>query len=306
MKISMLVVAFATAMAIAMAAGAAEPAPRPAPAAGAAGGPLAGGAPGQARRNYPVEAPGTVCPRAALKAVVDGYSAALAAHDAGRVKIAPNAMFTENGVQQAPGASALWKGAGAWGEQNYLLDTERCGAVTFGVINENGRLIHAAIRLQTQDGGAITEIEHVLGREKEFMYKPEVVMATRHLDWENILPPDDRQSRALMTAAATDYFAMFSEQPMVNAPFAVRCDRWENGIMTTPTHKCSPKGLVIKHPPPRVPLADVEAGLVAAFEHFAGNLADVHVFKMSDGRVDYAMAVVGPASPDPWLARVQK
>jgi hypothetical protein len=241
-----------------------------------------------------------------MKAVVDGYSAALAAHDASKVKIAPTVFFTENGVQQAPGASTLWKGAGAWGEQNYLIDTERCGAVTFGVINENGRLIHAAIRLQTQDGGAITEIEHVLGREQDFMYNPGVVMATSYLDWENILPPDERQSRALMAAAATDYFAMFAEQPMVNAPFADRCDRWENGIKTTPTHECSPKGLVIKHPPPRVPLADVEAGLVAAFEHFTGSLADVHVFKMSKGRVDYAMAVVGPASPDPWVAREKK
>lgn len=298
MKNRILTIALAASAALTAAAQAAAPPPP-----GAGAGPVAGGAPGQARRNYPVEAPGTKCPRAAMKAIVDGYSAALAAHDASKVKLAPNVMFTENGVQQAPGASTLWKGAGTWGEQNYLIDTERCGAVTFGVINENGRLIHAAIRLQTQDGGAITEIEHVLGREQEFMYKPEVVMATSHLDWENILPPDLRQSRALMAAAATDYFAMFAEQPMVNAPFAARCDRWENGIFTTPTHDCSPKGLVIKHPPPRVPLADVEAGLVAAFAHFAGNLADVHVFKMSDGRVDYAMAVVGPASPDPWVAR---
>jgi hypothetical protein len=306
------VAAIAATMLVAAAAQAAAPAPPvaapgAAPAAApAAGGPLAGGAPGQARRNFPFEAPDTKCPRATLKALVDDYSKALAAHDASRVKLAQNVMFTENGVQLAPGASPLWKGAGTWGEQNYLLDTERCGAVTFGVINENGRLIHAAIRLQTQEGGAITEIEHVLGREKEFMYKPEVVMATSHLDWENILPPDERSSRALMSAAATDYFAMFSNQPMVNTPFADRCDRWENGIMTTPTHNCSPKGLVIKHPPPRVPLVDLEAGLVAAFEHFSGNLADVHVFKMSGGRVDYAMAVVGPASPDPWVAREKK
>lgn len=303
MKIRILVAALAAGLAMATA-HAAAPATGPGPGAGA--GPLAGGAPGQARRNYPFEAPGTRCPRASLKALVDDYSAALAAHDASRVKLARNVMFTENGVQLAPGASPLWKGAGTWGEQNYLLDTERCGAVTFGVINEDGRLIHAAIRLQTQEDGAISEIEHILGREKEFMYKPEVVLATSYLDWENILPPDNRQSRALMTAAAVDYFEMFAEQPMVNTPFADRCDRWENGIMTTPTHNCSPKGLVIKHPKPRVPLADVEAGLVAAFVHFANNLSDVHVFKMSNGRVDYAMAVVGPASPDPWTAREKR
>lgn len=305
------IAAFAFAAAIAIGAHAAAPTPAgpgatTGAAAGGGAGPAAGGAPGQARRNYPFEAPGTTCPRATLKALVDDYSAALAAHDPSRVRIAPDAMFTENGITHAPGASDLWKGAGTWGEQNYLLDTERCGAVTFGVINENGRLVHAAVRLQTRADGAITEIEHILGRESEFMYNPQVVLDTSYLDWENILPPDSRQSRALMAAAATDYFAMFAEQPMVNTPFANRCDRWENGIFTTPTHNCSPKGLVINHPAPRVPLADVEAGLVAAFLHFGNNLADVHVFKMSNGRVDYAMAVVGPASPDPWVARERK
>ena len=89
---------------------------------------------------------------------------------------------------------------------------------------------------------------------------------------------------------------MFAEQPFVNTPFADWCDRWENGAITTPTHNCSPKGLVIDHPAPRVPLVDLEAGLVAAFEHFSNNLADVHVFKMSGGKVHYAMAVVGPAA----------
>ena len=308
MKKRIVAIAFAAAMAVGAVAHAAAPAP-PAPggpsgaAPGGGAGPLAGGAPGQSRRNYPVEAPGTTCPRATLRTLVDDYSAALAAHDPSRVSIAADVMFTENGIQHAPGDSDLWKGAGSWGLQNYLIDTGRCGAVTFGVINENDRLIHAAIRLQTRADGAITEIEHILGRESEFMYNPDVVLATSYLDWENILPPDQRQSRALMAAAATDYFAMFAEQPMVNTPFANRCDRWENGIFTTPTHDCSPKGLVINHPPPRVPLADVEAGLVAAFAHFSGNLADVHVFKMSNGRVDYALAVVGPASPDPWVER---
>ena len=263
-------------------------------------------APGPRRPNYPVEAVGTKCPRVEMKGVVDAYSAALAAHDPGKVNIAKDVMFTENGVQQAPGASTLWKGAGAWGEENYLIDTERCGAVAFGVINENGRLVHAAIRLQTRDGGAITEIEHIIGREKDFAYKPETILGTTYLDWENILAPEERQSRAAMAAAATDYFAMFTKEPNVSVPFADRCDRWENGAHTTPSHNCSPKGLVIKHPAPRVPLADLEAGLTAAFEHFGNNLADVHVFKMSKGKVNYIMAVVGPASPDPWVARETK
>lgn len=146
-------------------------------------------------------------------------------------------MFTENGVQQAPGTSTLWKGAGACGEENYLIDTERCGAVAFGVINEDGRLVHGAIRLQTQDGGAITEIEHVIGREKDFAYNPKTVLGTSYLDWETILAPEERQSRAAMAAAATDYFAMFTAEPYVSVPFADRCDRRGNGAHTTPSQQ---------------------------------------------------------------------
>jgi hypothetical protein len=137
MKYSILAVACATALTVAAAVQAAAPAPpgpgaapgaappgaAPGGAPGAApraggppraggAGPAAGGAPGQARRNYPVEPANTKCPRATMKAVVDGYSAALAAHDPSKVKIAPNVMFTENGVQMAPGTSTLWKGAG--------------------------------------------------------------------------------------------------------------------------------------------------------------------------------------------------
>jgi hypothetical protein len=251
--------------------------------------------------SYPVEAKGTKCPRAQLKSMVDAYSAALAAHDPSKVKLASGVRFTENGEKQRPGKSTLWKGAGAWGEENYLIDTERCGAVAFGVINENGRLVHFAVRLQTNASGAISEIEHVVGREKDFAYKPENILETKYLDWQTVLAPEERQSRAAMAAAATDYFAMFTKEPYVSVPFADRCDRWENGAHTTPSHNCSPKGLVIDQPEPRTPLADLETGEIAAFEHFTKSLADVHVFKMSKGKVNYIMAVVGPKSPDPWV-----
>lgn len=248
---------------------------------------------------YPREAEGTTCPRDELTALVDAYSAALAAHDPSSLKLASDVKFTENAAILAPGESTLWQGAGAWGEQNYLIDTERCGAVTWGVIQENDRLVHFAVRLQTNADEEISEIEHIVGREQEFAYGPDGVLATSYLDWEDILNPDLRQSRAAMEAVATDYFDMFAEQPFVSIAFADRCDRWENGAHTTPSHNCSPKGLVIDHPAPRVPLVDLEAGLVAAFEYFNRGLPDVHVFKMSGSHVHYIQAVVGPRTEEP-------
>ena len=258
---------------------------------------------GPRRPNYPAEAAGTTCPRAKLKALVDAYSTAMAAHDPSKVTFAKNIRFTENAEVLAPGKSALWKGAGAWGLRNDLIDTERCGTVSWGVIQEDGRLIHAAIRLQTDKDGKISEAEHITAKEDGFFYKPEAILATSYLDWETILPPGERSSREAMTAAANDYFSMFDKVHYVSVPYADRCDRWENGARTTRTHDCTPPARSENsHPPRRIPLVDLEAGIVAAFVHFRRSVVDVHVMKMQRGRVAYMMAVVGPkATSDGWL-----
>lgn len=267
-------------------------------AAGAASAQQAGGPP--QRPSYPDSAPGTTCPRADLKALVDAYSAALAAHDSGGVSFADSVRFTENAEELAPGDSTLWQGAGAWDLRNDLIDTERCGTLSWGVIEEDGRPIHAAIRLQTDGAGAITEAEHILGREDEFAYGPEGALATDWIDWETILNPLDRQSRGAMVAAANDYFSTFVETPQVNAPFAERCDRWENGAHTTPNHNCSPygTGLYMTQTQRRYPLADLEAGIVAGFVFFNNALPDVHVFDMHRGEIQFIQAVIGPRTPD--------
>jgi hypothetical protein len=44
----------------------------------------------------------------------------------------------------------------------------------------------------------ISEIEHIIAREQDFAFKPEGVLDTRADDWENVLPPEQRTSRAAM------------------------------------------------------------------------------------------------------------
>ena len=68
--------------------------------------------------------------------------------------------------------------------------------------------------------------------------------------------------------------------------------------ISMPAHDCSPKGLVISnHGPRRVPLIDVEAGIVVTYVHFASSLPDFHMFKVKDREIKLIQAVVGPASP---------
>ena len=257
---------------------------------------------------YPDQAADTICPRAVLKALVDAYSAALAAHDSGKVALAGKIRFTENAELLSPGNSALWKGAGAWDLRNDLIDTRNCGTVSWGVIEEDGRPIHAAIRLQTDGKGKITEAEHIISREDGFFYNPKAIMATSYLDWQTILAPEERSSREAMTAAANDYFAQFDETSFVSVPYADLCDRWENGARTTRTHLCKPPARgQNNHPQRRIPLVDLEAGIVAAFVHFGRAWDDVHIMKMQRGKVAYMMAVVGPTTTsDGWLPGEKK
>jgi hypothetical protein len=274
-----------------------QPQPQPQAQEQQPGQPQQGGAP--RRPNYPFEAVGTTCPRATLKALVDTYSAAMAAHDPSKVAFAKNIRFTENAEVLAPGKSELWKGAGAWGLRSDLIDTERCGTVSWGVIEENGRPIHVAIRLQTNKEGKISEAEHITAKEKGFFYNPKAILETSYLDWHTILAPGERSSREAMTAAANDYFAEFDTVHYVSVPYADRCERWENGAKTTRTHDCTPPARSENsHPPRRIPLVDLEAGIVAAFVHFRNSVVDVHVLKMQRGKVAYMMAVVGPQTKD--------
>jgi hypothetical protein len=249
---------------------------------------------------------GTPCTRDNLKSTVDKYLAALAAHSASGLAIDPKVRFTENGVDIQVG-KGLWATAGKVLLKRSAIDTMTCGTVTQAIIEENNRPIIFGFRLKLNNGN-FTEIEHIIAREKDFAFTPKGILDTADQDWEGILKPAERSSRMALTAAAVDYFDMFADDPVVSTPFASPCDRWENGMQTTkggefqgkvyPPHSCTPKGLglIMKHPPRRVPVVDVEAGIAVAFLHFANSLPDMHMFKMKNGKVDYIQSVIGSGS----------
>jgi hypothetical protein len=250
---------------------------------------------------------GSACTRESLKGTVDKYLAALAAHSPSGLALDPKVRFTENGIDAAVG-KGLWETAGKVLLKRSAIDAGTCGTVTQAIIEENDRPIIFGFRLKVNNG-AITEIEHIVAREKEFAFTPKGILDTANQDWEGILRPAERSSRMAMTAAAVDYFDMFADDPAVGTPFATPCDRWENGMQTTkggefqgkvyPPHSCTPKGLglIIKHPPRRVPVVDLEAGIVVAFVHFANGLPDFHMFKMRNGKVELIQAVIGASAP---------
>ena len=173
------------------------------------------------------------------------------------------------------------------------------------------RPILFAARLKVEKG-KVTEIETIIARERDFAFNAKGVLETKDQDWETILPPEKRAPRQALADAANNYFALFAEGSTVGVPFAKVCDRWENGVQTTARdHDCSPVtfrkaiGASINHGPRRV-WVDTEKGISIAFMTFGGGasataenptgrgLADCHMFRMRDGKVDLIMAIVGP------------
>src|SRR5262245_26819922 len=160
------------------------------------------------------------CTRAQLSAIVDKDFKALAAHDVKAVPLASGVRFTENTKRIRPG-EGFWKTAGKTVFTRSALDTETCGTVTQAVVEEQGRNIVFAVRLRLDGSNRIREIEHIIAREKDFSFAPQGVLDTRDHDWEGILPPTQRSSRAALVAAANDYFDLFISpaQREVNVPF---------------------------------------------------------------------------------------
>jgi hypothetical protein len=247
---------------------------------------------------------GTGCTRESLKGIVEQYFTSIETHSTAKLPLASTVKFTENGTEVAVGKGFFETGGKALLKRS-ALDTTNCGTATQAIIEENGRPIIFGARLKVS-AGKITEIETLLAREKEFAFTPKGVLDTKDQDWESILPVGKRTSRLAMTAAAYDYFDMFADEAPVHVPFNIPCDRWENGMQTTAggakPHECTPEGLKLnmKHPPRRIPIVDVEAGIAVAFVQFGGTLPDFHMFKIVSGKVMFIQAVIGAGGAKPF------
>ena len=249
----------------------------------------------------PAVALAQTCTRDGLKAVIASYFKAVETHQMSALATAPTLRVTQNGLVTQAG-EGFFKTGGKVQFQRHLIDTERCGTLTQAVIEETvdgatGPVI-LAVRLKVVDG-RVSEIETIVNRKNEMFFSPQGVLDTRNQDWESILPPAERSTRAYMNDAANKYFDGFAADPKAEAPFATPCHRWEGGVQTTAKNaNCSPKGFVLTHTHRRFPVTDLEAGITAGFINFNQALPDVHIFKIRNGKIELIQAVFGGRTTD--------
>ncbi len=174
-----------------------------------------------------------------LGGLLGEYYAALAAGDPGRLPLAADAKFTENGQRIAIG-TGLWATAtGAAdslvvtvSEEAYAAGGTAGHAAGWGMVEEGGEDALLGVRLKTT-GRVISEIETLVVRRGPFgrdtfpgsLREPSPRMP-------DIIDPAERGTREDLVAAAHGYLDGVSNDDADLIPAADDCLRIENGLQT--------------------------------------------------------------------------
>ena len=175
------------------------------------------------------------CDHACLSQWTRDYVAALARRDASTLKVHEDVRFTENNVELPLGREGLWKTAtGVAANGLIAADVETGNAAWLGTAEENGKPVYFALRLAVRDG-LLADVETVVVRNTGLPLPFGDVTRVEHdPTFNEILPEEQRRSRARLRAVADSYFNTVEvNDGVVFAPFDPDCGRLENGILTT-------------------------------------------------------------------------
>jgi len=179
------------------------------------------------------------CGRECLAGVMNSYLQALVSHDPGRMSVARNVKYTENGVRLNLG-DGLWQTASAMPTYRLdVIDEEADQVGMLGRISENGNNNWFAVRLKVEHDHKISQIETLINRSisagpaagppggaNKGNTDPNPLMA-------EVTPKDKRMARAQLANIGNSYFTgMADEKSGTNVPFSSLCQRRENGTVT--------------------------------------------------------------------------
>lgn len=174
--------------------------------------------------------------RAALERGVDAYLDALVARDPGRLPLARDARFTENG-------QALALGDGLWGSATgaprprravYVADVA-AGQVGFlGAVSEHGEECLLGVRLAYDGDGRLAEIEQLVCRPGHSLFDlfDPAGMGRSRVHLLEPVPAGSRATRGGIEEVANGYFDGIEANDGTRIPVTDSCVRFENGVQS--------------------------------------------------------------------------
>lgn len=211
-----------------------------------------------------VPQPEHACKRECLEGFVNRYLQAMADGKVDPALFAPNARFTENGIEMPLGNEGLWATTSGIGKYKfYVPDIETQQVAFLGTVLEQSsssatgpqqpaQPVGLSLRLRIADG-KITEIEQIAARpdrplgataaapaasSNPFPATGEAVekMGSPNPVYLQAVPANKRQTRAEMVEMANAYFEAVERNTGKDYyPFTDDCVRYENGVVTAGT-----------------------------------------------------------------------
>lgn len=175
------------------------------------------------------------CDYKCLIGFVRGYMDALAKKDPTRVKIAPNARFTENNVELALGREGLWQTVTNVQQHGLeAADVNTGNAAWIGAVEEHGAPAYYGMRIRVLDK-QIVEAETIVVRRTGLPLPfGDIKTLTHDPAFNEVLTPEQRRPRERLLSVANTYFDTVElNDGTVFGQFDEDCARTENGLVTT-------------------------------------------------------------------------
>lgn len=176
------------------------------------------------------------CDRACLVSLMDRYLAALDAHDAKQLPLAPGAKFTENTVALTPG-DGFWqtidKGSQSSTSRLIIADPATSQVASYGAAKENGHGVLFGVRLKHK-ARLITEIEQFVIRRGPAQIGEFDHPTAFDAAWTETVPVGERLPRADLVRIANLYFEGIEQSNGDIVPLVPDTSRVENGFRTAP------------------------------------------------------------------------
>ena len=229
------------------------------------------------------------CTRDGLQAATNLYLEAQTKGDTSGLPLATGLAYIEN-MQVVDIKSGVIQKPLKIDFHRTLIDPATCQTFTEVIVTDKAHPYVLGTRLRVNHD-KIAEIESMVTKEGDWLFSADNYYKwSPSEDW-GVIPPDQRDTRDTLVAAANAYLDAFLEKKVDLVPWGYPCERTEGGIRTgkgLPTDSCSvgvPAGVNIVA---RRFIVDETMGAVVAFCTFGvGGLPDTHLFRIEHGKLRY-------------------
>ncbi|MGA8872501.1 MAG: hypothetical protein WA434_16345 [Candidatus Acidiferrales bacterium] len=229
------------------------------------------------------------CTRDGLQAATNLYLEAQTKGDTSGLPLATGLAYIEN-MQVVDIKSGVIQKPLKIDFHRTLIDPATCQTFTEVIVTDKAHPYVLGTRLRVNHD-KIAEIESMVTQQGDWLFNADNYYKwSPSEDW-GVIPPDQRDTRDTLVAAANAYLDAFLEKKLDLVPWGEPCNRTEGGIRTgkgLPTDSCTvgvPAGVNIVA---RRFIVDETIGAVVAFCNFGvGGLPDTHLFRLEHGKLRY-------------------